>query len=307
MLDSLVTELPQVGSVEIVVVADGCTDGTSELVREMAKRLPLQLVEQPRSGPAAARNRGLREAAGDLVLFLDDDVMAVPGMLREHVAAHAGPARVAAIGPMLPPPASRLPSWLSWEAETLEKQYDAMRRGEYEPTPRQFYTANASVRRKALLRSGGFDESLRRAEDIELAHRLADAGIGFRFLPEAAVIHVPERSFESWLNVAYDYGRSAVRFEQDLGRAYLSAAYEEWPERHPLNRAATRICVGSGIASGLALLAVRLVIALPGWVASARLKSAACAAAYSIRYWQGIADGLGPGLSVWPRVAASRS
>jgi len=304
MLDSLLGELGQVGQVEIVVVADGCSDGTADLVREMAARLPLRLVEQPRSGPAAARNRGVREAAGDVVLFLDDDVLAQPGLLREHLTAHAGPERVAAIGPMLPPPGARLPPWLRWEAETLQKQYDAMSRGEYAPTPRQFYTANASVRRDDLLSSGGFDESLHRAEDIELAHRLADRGIGFRLLPEAAVVHIPARSFESWLKVAYEYGQAAVRFERDLGRAYLTAAYEEWPQRHPLNRVAARLCVGSGAATRLAMLIVRMAIALPDRVPATRLKLAACAAAYNIRYWQGVADALGPGTSVWRPAAA---
>src|SRR5581483_11697142 len=118
-----------------------------------------------------------------------------------------------------------LPPWLEWEAITLEKQYRAIRQGAYAPTARQFYTANASVGTAPALAVGGFDETLGRAEDVELGHRLADAGLTFRFVPEAAVIHLPDRTFDAWLEVAYSYGRNAVRFERELGRPHLAAAY----------------------------------------------------------------------------------
>ena len=174
-----------------------------------------------------------------------------------------------------------------------------MRAGVYTATPRQFYTANASLPRTLFLAAGGFREALNRAEDIELAHRLADNGVEFLFLPEAAVVHIPERSFDSWLGTAYEYGRAAVIFERELGRPYLQAAYEEWSARHPLNRAAARACVGSAIASQGAIRTTRLLLSLPAWVVPGRMRAAACAAVYNIKYWQGIADASGLGSAVW--------
>lgn len=303
MLRSLRVELEAVDA-EVVVVADGCTDGTAAALRELAGDLPLTVLEQAQAGPGSARNSGVRQARGDLVLFVDDDVVAVPGLLREHLAAHSGGRALAVIGPMLPPSDRRLPAWLRWEAETLEKQYRAMRAGVYAATPRQFYTANASVPRTLLLAAGGFREELNRAEDIELAHRLADLGVEFLFLPEAAVVHIPERSFDAWLGTAYDYGRAAVIFERELGRPYLQAAYEEWSARHPLNRAAARACVGSTMANQGAIRITRLLLSLPGWLLPARMCAAVCAALYNIRYWQGIADASGLGSAVWKTAMA---
>ena len=65
----------------------------------------------------------------------------------------------------------------------LAKQYEAMDRGVYGATARQFYTGNASVARRHVIAAGGFDTSFRRAEDVELAYRLADRGPAVRLRP----------------------------------------------------------------------------------------------------------------------------
>ena len=61
---------------------------------------------------------------------------------------------------------------------------------------------NASVARRHLLDAGGFDEAFRRAEDVELAYRLADRGLRFTFAQTPSSIHHAERSFDSWLDIA---------------------------------------------------------------------------------------------------------
>ena len=57
---------------------------------------------------------------------------------------------------------------------------------------------------------GGFDASFRRAEDVELAYRLAKQGLRFLFNPKAIGYHVAERSFNSWIAIPYAYGRNYV-------------------------------------------------------------------------------------------------
>jgi GT2 family glycosyltransferase len=94
----------------------------------------------------------------------------------------------------------------------LVKQYDAMERGDWAATARQFYTANASLARRHVLDAGGFDERFRRAEDVELAYRLADRGLRFVFARDAVVVHHPDRSFRAWLDIAGAYGRNDVVF-----------------------------------------------------------------------------------------------
>ena len=73
-------------------------------------------------------------------------------------------------------------AWIRWEEEMLEVQYQAMLSGEYPCTPRQFYTANASLSRDRFLEVGGFDGTFKRAEDVEMAYRMRDRGASFVFV-----------------------------------------------------------------------------------------------------------------------------
>ena len=285
---------------EVVVTVDGAEDGSVEMLGGWLDRLDLEVVVQDkRRGPAAGRNRALAAATGDVVLFLDDDVIALPGLIERHRHVHESDESAVAIGPMLPPREWTQPSWLRWEAVTLQKQYDAMRRGEYGPTPRQFYTANASVRRAHVVAAGGFDETFTRAEDVELAYRLEDRGLRFQFVPDAAVIHGPVRSWAGWQEVAYEYGRYSVIFERDRGRDQLTSAYAEWKERHPLNRALARLCVGHAARARLLRSVAGAAARRDGGRVWERLQMGLCSAVYSASYWQGVADETGLGTSVW--------
>ncbi len=162
------------GDVETVVVSDGSTDGTDAYLASGATPLPVVSATQENQGPAVARNHGVELATGDLVVFIDDDVVPDRGLISAHVAAHARLGDdVVVIGPMLDPPDHRMSMWIQWEQSMLAKQYTAMTRGDFEPTARQFYTGNASVLRRHVVDVGGFDSSFRRAEDVELAYRLA--------------------------------------------------------------------------------------------------------------------------------------
>jgi glycosyltransferase involved in cell wall biosynthesis len=74
---------------EVIVVVDGSTDGSAQALAEISAPFPLRVVEQPNSGAARARNRGAALARGDLLLFLDDDMMAAPDLLAQLGRVHA--------------------------------------------------------------------------------------------------------------------------------------------------------------------------------------------------------------------------
>ncbi|MCK5924044.1 MAG: glycosyltransferase family 2 protein, partial [Methylococcales bacterium] len=164
--------------------------------------LELTAVSQPNAGAAAARNRGVSEAQGEIILFIDDDVVPTPTLIEDHLRHHETASDIVVIGPMLTPPHHSLLPWVAWEQAMLEKQYNAMQAGEWEPTPRQFYTGNSSIARQHLDAAGGFDTEFRRAEDVELAYRLADMGLRFIFDSQAVGYHYAERSFDSWMGIA---------------------------------------------------------------------------------------------------------
>jgi glycosyltransferase involved in cell wall biosynthesis len=152
---------------EIIVVSDGSTDGTDEFLLDEACPFDVLLVQQENQGPAVARNNGVEKSAADLILFVDDDVVPAPELIRVHLERHAEvDDRTVVIGPLLTPDEIRLEPWVEWEQRMLYKQYDAMDRGDWSATARQFYTGNASLRRSLFEESGGFDPEYRRGEDV---------------------------------------------------------------------------------------------------------------------------------------------
>jgi GT2 family glycosyltransferase len=294
-------ELHETGPVfEVVVVVDGATDGTEAMLASATVRYPLRVLTQAQSGPAAARNRAIAAAEGELLLFIDDDVVPVDGMIERHLAVHRLDRRAVVMGAMLPPLGAPLPPWLRWEAATLQKQYDAMTAGEWSPTPRQFYTANASVRREHVLAVGGFDESFRRAEDIELGFRMGDRGLRFYFLPDAAVLHEPDRTFAKWFSVAYEYGQQDVRLYREKGRQYVvHALRDDFPRRHRLNRAVTRLSLGHPRRSRAARTLIGALGAAADRGGASRVAQYAYSALYGLAYYQGFADMLGSTDRFW--------
>lgn len=227
--------------IEVLVVSDGATDGTDEMVEQHACSAPylLRLVRQPNAGPARARNHGFAEATGEVVVFLDDDVEPVPGFLAAHARHHTEDGRVAVIGPMSPDPCRRWaePPWIAWEHALLDKQYSNWVTGVWKDVgPQNFYTGNVSVRRMHLRAVGGFDERFKRQEDIELAYRMErELGLRFAFEPAAKGVHRPTRPLSAWLQVPYAYGSlDVLRIRQgNLG-------WEAVRRHYGTRRAATR-------------------------------------------------------------------
>lgn len=285
---------------EVVVVVDGATDGTEELLRTLRLGFRLVVISQPNRGPAAARNRAIDAASGEVLLFLDDDVIPTSGLIERHLELHRQDRRLVVIGRMVEAPELRMAPWLRWEAAALHKQYEAMASGAWAPSPRQFYTANASVRREHVLAVGGFDERLRRTEDVELAWRLADHGLSFRFADTAIVVHEPDRTLRDWMHMMYQYGRHDVLMARACGRPQMvELAYREWGYRNRLSRLALRACVGRSWPRCAVVTAMALALRYDGPGAASRLQRVACSVIANIQYWQGIADESGLGTRVW--------
>jgi glycosyltransferase involved in cell wall biosynthesis len=309
MLRALAAQTVPRGLFEVIVVSDGSTDGTDEYIH--SGRTPLEIVPvcQANGGPAAARNRGVELARGELILFVDDDVAASQELVEQHLLSHrerGQDARLVVIGPMLTPTDFAPSAWVDWEQENLLQQYDAMQRGDWAPTYRQFYTGNASLSRAEFVRAGGFDTGFRRAEDVELAYRLHETGCRFEFNPLAIGWHYAERSFESWLANARDYGVNDVIFARDHGRScYLDFVRDEFPQRNPLIRWTVR----ASIARPRITPAVQAVLNA-GARGSARVGAtgparALLSATYNLAYYRGVADELGGSRSFEDLVLAS--
>ncbi|MGE0766682.1 MAG: glycosyltransferase family 2 protein [Hyphomicrobiaceae bacterium] len=282
-------------SYEVIVVSDGSSDGTNEYLASQSDLAQLKPMYQPNRGPAAARNSGITAAQGALIVFIDDDVIPIPTLLTEHVQSHRNsPRDIAVIGPLLTPAEFKLSPWVNWEQEMLVKQYSAMQRGDWNATPRQFYTGNASIRRDVLLAAGGFDETFRRAEDVELAYRLAERGVEFVFNASAIGWHYAERSFRSWSDAAYAYGRNDAVFARDRNQAWLlSVIRQEFSARRLPLRQLIKSCLNRPFVSAGAQAGMRGLAGIAGLLGLSPIEVAAYSGIFGIRYYQGFVDEIG--------------
>jgi GT2 family glycosyltransferase len=294
VLDGLARQNCDPSLFSVVVVCDGCTDGTQAALRERSFPFRLTVLEQfPANGPASARNLALSAAQEPILLFLDDDVIPGENLIEVHAAHHRSRDDVVVIGPLLAPRKLRQP-WIRWEADTLRKQYDEMQEGAWSPTARQFYTGNASVRREHVMAVGGFDARYRRGEDVDLAFRLQRRGLAFVFDPKAPGVHIANRTFGAWVDAAREYGRVELAMGPVWGeRGLVDVKVVEFQRRNAI----VRRTVSYGLQHPRA---VRLLIAM--WRVVARVFAAAgfwklargaYTAIFELAYWRGVDDAAG--------------
>ncbi len=195
------TAAPDNGNFEVVVIDDGSTDATQSVVQEYKTYLPLFYERIRRAGPAVARNEGIRHSRGDILLFIDSDIVASPQLVSEHLGTHKRRADVVVTGPSI---------WVS----SLERLPRRARLWDLSTAP--FAAGNASVRKEHALKAGLFDESFTELgwEDIEFGIRLKKLGLRVFFNPRAVAYHykpvVPD--YSSVVDYACQQGRMAVRF-----------------------------------------------------------------------------------------------
>lgn len=277
---------------EVVVVSDGSTDGTDDLLASLVNgrtySFTLRPFRQENAGPARARNRGVDEARGDIVVFLDDDVEPGPAFLSSHAAHHVRNPQIAVIGPMSPDPARQWsePCWIAWEHAMLEKQYTNWRTGVWPGVgPNHFYTGNASVARRHVQAVGGFDETFKRQEDVEMADRMRrnDPPVEFAFDSDAIGTHRPHRTFASWCAVPTAYGRlDALRVRRSsLNVEEIQSLYQS---RNRITRACVSLCLSFPIYNRPLEYTLASLARVFWKLRIAKISLALLSAVYNIRY-----------------------
>jgi glycosyltransferase involved in cell wall biosynthesis len=185
---------------EVIVVDDGSTDHTSTLVGESAR--PVCYIRQSQAGPGVARNTGATAASSPLLLFFDDDVVATPQLLTNHLKVHnAMPEPVSVLGYTPFDPACVTSPVMAYHDRRWTNIFAAVRAAYQREgkLPFNFFISlNLSVPRQEFERIGpfytGFDAAY---EDTELGLRFAQAGIPHLFSEEAKAIHKPMLTLDS--------------------------------------------------------------------------------------------------------------
>ncbi|MBV8947607.1 MAG: glycosyltransferase family 2 protein [Solirubrobacterales bacterium] len=198
-------------TLEVVVVVDACRDGSIELLRAMERDQPKLRAVMPDQnlGQPRARLFGVEHAHGDVVLSLDDDVVAQDGLVGGHRCHHARRLHAVVLGymPTETPSRRQAGQFATFEYAKVYEDYCAV----YERDPANvlanLWGGNFSVRRQDFLASvEGYDFPLRYHEDRDLGLRFKRLGLEPVFDRSLRAIHRHERSFDAYLRDARSAG-----------------------------------------------------------------------------------------------------
>jgi glycosyltransferase involved in cell wall biosynthesis len=217
LFESLTRQTHSPDLFEVVVVDDGSTDGTDQLINDIKQTAPfeIQYHYQHNKGPGYARTVGMEKARGDIFIFIDSDCIAPAHYLKtiadnfanEDIDAFGGPDRSAE-------------TFSSWDKAVNYSMTSFLTTGGLRGSagkklaryyPRSF---NMGLRREVFEKIGGFGSIYHYGEDIEFSHRIAKSGARVVFLEDAYVYHKRRSSPGAFARQVYKMGKARVQ----LGR-----------------------------------------------------------------------------------------
>lgn len=281
------------GTLELIIVIDGSTDGTADAVREIECPFELKIISQENRGAAAARNRGAAEATGEILLFLDDDMLCARDLIAQHARMYADGAD-AVVGDF--PTDSGSPNGFLTDLIAEQAHWS---RDNARLTPFDVFTGQLSVKRSLFEELGGFDESFTANgrygnEDIDFGARLLGR-FEVRHNPAAICRQRAAVAPREYMRRAASVARADMRFaakHPDLARELF--------ERRGYGRTSRRLRLLSRVPglptviAGIAVSAAEIGLKTP--LRSSPTLSHFFTGAYLVTYWSAIRSEGGPRL-----------
>ncbi|MBR1808649.1 MAG: glycosyltransferase [Paludibacteraceae bacterium] len=202
LLESIARNTLAKAEYEILLVDNNCTDRTHEVCIEFSERHPdvcFRYMKETEQGLSAARNKGIREAKGEVLLYVDDDALVDERYLSTYMDFFKrNPDIAAAGGPIIPLYETEEPKWMSTYTKALLTAY--MYYGDKEREyPKGKYPGggNAAYRATVFEKTGLFNTALGRkgdslmgAEEKDIFDKMQTQGMRFYYLPQAVLHHI---------------------------------------------------------------------------------------------------------------------
>ena len=204
VLESLADQSIHPDRYEVVLIDDGSTDGTDEMAKTLDVPYRLTYGYQPHSALATARNHGIRLSKGEVMLYIDDDVLADHHLLEEHLRSHDQYQQCVVNGWVNHVETAEIPDKPKFTMADISTSF--------------FWTSNVSVRVDDLYRAGLFDESFKEYgwEDQELGLRLMAIGLVRKTNYRAIGYHIKKpptgANVEGALRLAEAKARTALHY-----------------------------------------------------------------------------------------------
>jgi GT2 family glycosyltransferase len=247
VLDSLSRQTLAPDRFEVVVVDDGSTVPVREHVLSRTVPFALKVIDQKNAGPAAARHRGVLEARGRILVFVDDDMDLPPRFLETHLGYHTSNRPTAVFGRYASDPKIGEKSIFErYHGVKWDKLSHAVAAGRVTVDGTLLATGNTSMRREDYLRTGGFDLALPRAEDMALGLDLEEIGVHLVFSDAAYSVHLSDHTLpEKWRWRAFIHGK----LEPGIARKHPTMAHADpWRFAFSLPMLGRVLCIPAVVA-----------------------------------------------------------
>jgi len=193
---------------EVIVVLDGSSDRSNEVLNNWREKLPLHVIDQKNQGRSGARNRGAEIAQGELLIFYDDDMVPSIDSVRAHRGFHNRMPKSILAGAVIEDPTcqTEICLWREWLHQRWMGQDESFRR--LDEKSLALSAANLSIPKDVFEFLHGFDEGLKDCEDFDLAVRAYSEEVSVYYDPENKAIHNGFESIRSYAIRQREYRKS---------------------------------------------------------------------------------------------------
>jgi glycosyltransferase involved in cell wall biosynthesis len=228
---------------EIVLIDDCSTDGTKEYIKKAGLPNLRYFRLENQKGPYYARNLGIRKAKGEIIIFIDSDVIVFPDFVQDHISIHKKREDLAVQGMV----------------KHVKSTEDIDMKKFYLPNAlclRTFITQNASIRRKYLVAVGGFEHFGPEMgyKDVDMGLRLMDLGLNWAYgIRKCKAFHIDgvttpeslEQTFRKWTKQgasAYHFVRKWRKRGEKYARTKKALFFsrllntEKWVEKEKISK-----------------------------------------------------------------------